>query len=313
MKPGEKRVKYIEDIEVKERNNLNMTYANVPERLIFTLYYSLLNILNGFVIMILVLALIAVQFWYIGIAAVAGIVFLWAIFPNQILVLKSYAYYLLEPLGVKVLLSLFTFVFFTLSTAVYQLNITSVGGYFESSLTQLGLYFLIFIFRNKIKKIFKKNKQFKYMMHEFKMFRRSATRTVSTAADITAATVGASINGVQGAYTGYKASQAAKAAIAAKTSGSAPNQGSQKERPELKPLSEEKAYPEIIDWRDKDKPDLNSLSEGSEQPENNQDSTQPSTSVVKKSSRERFKLVTLPVVESEPEEPKEKEEGGDVD
>jgi len=285
MAPGEKRVKYVEDVEVKEKNNLNMTYANVNDRLTFSLYYSFLNFINGLVIAFIILAFIALQFWYIGIAAVAGIVFMWAVFPNQFAILQNFSYRLLEPLGIKVLLSLFTFVFFTVSTLVYKLNITSVGGYFEASLVQLGIYTLIFFFRKKIKAIFSKNKQFNYMIHELKNIRQAAIRPVMATAQVAATAVGGYMAGPQGAIAGYKAVDAIK------EKGIAGIDLPRREKPSLASLPEEATKPEIIDWRDNaenEKPATTSLYD---QNDAQQETKQEPTNQVE--PKERFKLIPL--------------------
>lgn len=255
MAPGEKRNKYVEDTEVKEKNNLNMTYANVGTRVIFTLYYNFLNVLNGLVLAILAIVLLAIQFWYIAIAAVAGFVFLWAIFPQQIGVLKNYCFYLFEPLMWKVLLSFMTFIFFTISTLTYVLN-DSVGGYFETSLAQLAIYTLVFLFRKKIKKIFRNNKQFRYIMTELKTFRKTATQGMETVAQVTATAVGAAVGGVQGAAAGYQAVEAVKERSSSDENEESTTYDPEKQAPsgELKDDKGQWTPPPIMDWRDKQTP-----------------------------------------------------------
>lgn len=255
--PGEKRTKYVEDKEVKERKNKNMTYQNVPDRLIFTIYYMLVNTINGLVIVALMILLVAVQFWFIAIACVAPFAFLWAMFPGQIRVLKNYGFYLAEPLFVKVFLSLFTFVFFTISTLAYSLNTTSVGGYFDITIAQTGIYGMLLIFHKKVKKIFRDSKQFRYVMSEIKEFKKVTTKSLDNVAQVATTAAGAYVGGPQGAVAGYRVGEAIKerSAAASASEDSAPKYDAEKQAPLTSIPSSTKennwTRPEIKDWRDK--------------------------------------------------------------
>lgn len=268
LKPGEKRQKYVEEQEVAKKKNLNMTYANVTDRIIFTGYYMLVNTLNGTILIILSLALVVVQFWFIVLGCVAPFAFAWAMFPNQGGVLKNYSFRLSEPLLIKIMLSLVTFVFFTISTLSYQLDLTSASSYFETSLSQLAIYVLMLILGGKIRRIFKTSKEFRYMMSEMKQFRKSMTNSVATVAQVATTAAGAYLGGPQGAVAGYKAGEAVKQVANSDNSDSDSTESyeSADKDVQLAKIPDEIkkndwVAPEIVDWQNKgDKqPELSSI------------------------------------------------------
>lgn len=258
MKPGKKRQEFVETKEVKDKKNVNMTYANVPQRLIFSGYYLTINTINGFVLIGLALLMVGIQFWFIAIACVAPFAFLWAMFPNQAGILKNYSFALAEPLGWKILISFFTFVFFTISTLAYTLNASNVGGYFTTSIAQTGIYLMLLLFRKKIKKIFRSSKEYRYIMSQVKDFKHVTTKSMETLAQGTATAIGATVGGPQGAAMGYKAVEAVKD----RSSANNAEEVTTKNQPPLTSIKEEPnepLRPEIVDFRDKVNADLDKI------------------------------------------------------
>ena len=310
MKPGEKRQKYVEEQEVTKRKNMNMTYANVQSRLIFTVWYQFINTVNGSVLVLLAIALVVIKFWFLAMGCVAPFVFAWAMFPKQAGVLKNYSFRLSEPLIVQVLLSLMTFVFFTISTLSYALDLEDAASYFDTSIAQLAIYILMVLFGVKIKKIFKTSKQFRYIMSEVKEFRKSM---ISTAAQVTqvAATVGGAVyGGPQGAAAGYQAGEAVKGVV---NKGSSSEESTEYQEPErnipLVPISEETKNnnwiaPEIVDWRDNERSNnLTSIDQKeTPKPQNEKPETDPQNQKEDHSDNSHIELVPLSNYYDDPQE-----------
>ena len=195
MKPDDQRLKYVQDKEVKERGNINMTYSNVDSRLIFTGFYSFFNFLNGIPFLLLMLGLVGTQFWFLAIACLSPFVFCWSAFPNQIIVLKRYGFYLALPLVVKILLTLATFIYFMTSKVVYSLNSTSLGGYVTSGFSMMAILFVLFLLRKPIMKIFGASKEFNLIYNEVREFKNAASQHMNSVSKL----AGAALLGAAGA------------------------------------------------------------------------------------------------------------------
>lgn len=202
LKPGEKRLKYVEDKEVKNEKNINMTYNNVDNRLIFTIFYGGFNFVNSIPFIFLMLVLEGTQYWFLATACIAPLVFAWAAFPEQLPVLKRYVFFLALPLLVKLAATIATYIYFTISNIMYQHNSTSIGGYFASGISMIAILFILLLMWKPIKKIFGASRQFKYMMREFRDFKHSITSQVQNVAKVGGAVVGAALGGPQGAAMG---------------------------------------------------------------------------------------------------------------
>lgn len=318
-KPGEDRQKYVEEQEVTKKKNMNMTYANVQSRLIFTAYYMFINTINGSVLIILALALVVIQFWFITMACVAPFAFAWAMFPQQGGVLKNYSFRLSEPLLIKVMLSLITFVFFTISTLSYQLDLQDAASYFDTSIAQLAIYILMLVLGNKIKKIFKTSKQFRYIMSEVKEFRKSMLHSATQITQVAATAAGAIYGGPQGAAAGYQAGEAIKGAVNQASSNS-DDETEYKDSDRSAPLTSISegvknnnwTAPEIVDWREKDKtPQLAKTGEKSApKPQNEKPKAEPQKEKENSKDNSYVELVPLSSYYDDPEELAEKMKKG---
>ena len=161
MPKGEKRQKYIEQMEISENGNKMMTYDKVPDRFVFSFIYSPINAIVSIPIYLLALALIVFQIWFLLMGFVAPFALVWAAFPGQIGVLKKYAIELSFPLICKVFATVATLFIFVLGFMVY--NIGSAGNisqYLIIVFMQFVMLVLLFLLRKRISGIFKAGKNF---------------------------------------------------------------------------------------------------------------------------------------------------------
>lgn len=202
MKPGEQRLEYIQQKEVIDNDNINMTYENVDTRLVFTGVYSFFNFINGFPFLILMIALIATQYWFLAIACIAPFAFAWAAFPNQISVLKRFGFHLSIPLIAKILITLATFIYFMISELVYSINASTLGGYITSGFSMLAILVVFVLLWKPIKKIFGPSREFNFLLNEVREFKQSATQHMSSVTRLAGTVTGAVFGGAQGAAIG---------------------------------------------------------------------------------------------------------------
>lgn len=256
-RPGEKRLEYIEKNEVKEKKNINMTYANVDNRLIFTGVYSFVNTISGVPFTLLMIILEACQFWYIGIASVAPFVFIWAAFPQQIGVLNRFAFQLSLPLIVKVAASLATLIYFTVVSSIYEVNSTSTGGYIGTVVMMMAFLLVLVFLWKPIKKIFGASKQFKFMMREVNQFKRTMAEQTAAVTKIAGATIGAAVGGPTGAAVGSNLGGQFAHGLIDQSYDEPPAHDTNSETndkapsADLPPLQNESHVPPVVvDWRD---------------------------------------------------------------
>lgn len=295
-KPDQERLEYIQQKEVIDKNNTNMTYTNVDARLVFTGFYSFFNFVNGIPFLILMIALEVTQYWFLAISCLAPFVFAWSAFPNQIGVLKRYGFHLTFPLIAKILISLATFIYFMISELVYSINASDIGGYITSGFSMMAILFAFVLLWKPIQRIFGESKQFNLIFNEVREFKNAATQHLGSVTRLAGTVVGAAVGGTQGAAIG--------GAIGGSIGGSddSPSEDIQKTKePNAKakapigdlPSQDEEHTPLLInDWRDnhQEVADLPEPEETTEQPQGNeQQSTKP------------IELVELPPLEEETE------------
>nr|WP_156153365.1 hypothetical protein [Domibacillus robiginosus] len=207
--PGDDRLQYVRNVEVKKNGNIMMTYGSVMERAVFTPLYLLVNGLCSIPIFLLALLLLVFQFWFMGIAAVAPFALLFAAIPGQFGVLKKYFIELGLPLVLKIVVSFGAIVVFAISEIVYSLNNIAVGGaseYIIVCVLQFILLALMFLLRNRIKNIFSAgSKEFQALRAEVGSLQEAVTRPVKTGVQGTAAVAGAVVGGVVSGGAGIAA------------------------------------------------------------------------------------------------------------
>src|SRR5690625_4579084 len=108
--------------DMKTYHNPKPLHSSVGERIAFTPLYFGINAMVSIPILLLCLAMILFQFWFLIIAVFAPFVFIIAAIPGQIGVLKQYGKELMLPLLLKMALSFFMLIFFVFSDVLYNLN-----------------------------------------------------------------------------------------------------------------------------------------------------------------------------------------------
>lgn len=208
-KPGDDRLQYVRNEEVKKNGNIMMTYGSVMERAVFTPLYLFVNGLSSIPIFLLALLLLVFQFWFMGIAAVAPFALLFAAIPGQFGVLKKYFVELGLPLVLKIVVSFGAIVVFAISEVVYNLNNIAVQGaseYIMICVLQFILLALMFFLRNRIKNIFSAgSKEFQALRAEVGSLQEAVTRPVKTGVQSTATVAGAVAGGVMTGGAGIAA------------------------------------------------------------------------------------------------------------
>lgn len=151
--PGQVRQDYVEKNEVKESGNGMMTYVQVPERLVFTGLYTVVNGITSIPIFALGLLIIVLQFWFLAVAALAPFYLLIAAFPAGGGVFRRYTEELALPLILKLGVSFIALIVFTMSEIVYQEGNTDSIGYIAVAIIEFVILVLIFLIRNRLIKI----------------------------------------------------------------------------------------------------------------------------------------------------------------
>lgn len=151
--PGQVRQDYVEKNEVKESGNGMMTYVQVPERLVFTGLYTVVNGITSIPIFALALLIIVLQFWFLAVAALAPFYLLIAAFPAGGGVFRRYMEELTLPLILKLGVSFIALIVFTMSEIVYQEGNTDSIGYIAVAIIEFVILVLIFLIRNRLIKI----------------------------------------------------------------------------------------------------------------------------------------------------------------
>lgn len=151
--PGQDRQDYVEKNEVKELGNGMMTYVQVPERLVFTGLYTVVNGITSIPIFALGLLIIVLQFWFLAVAALAPFYLLIAAFPAGGGVFRRYMEELALPLILKLGVSFIALIVFTMSEIVYQEGNSDSIGYIAVAIIEFVILVLIFLIRNRLIKI----------------------------------------------------------------------------------------------------------------------------------------------------------------
>lgn len=151
--PGQDRQDYVEQQEVSKLGNGMMTYVQVPERLVFTGLYTVVNGITSLPIFALALLIIVLQFWFLAVAALAPFYLLIAAFPAGGGVFRRYMEELALPLILKLGISFIALIVFTMSEIVYQEGNTDSIGYIAVAIIEFVILVLIFLIRNRLIKI----------------------------------------------------------------------------------------------------------------------------------------------------------------
>jgi hypothetical protein len=308
MKPDKERLDYIQQKEVIDKGNINMTYTNVDNRLVFTGLYYFFNFLNGFPLFFLMIGQEATQYWFLLIACLAPFVFAWSAFPNQISVLKRYGFHLSLPLIIKIIISLGTFIYFMVSNLIYSINTSNVGGYVTSGISMIAINIVFLLLWKPIKRIFGASSEANLFMNELRAHTSTATQHMGAVKKLAGTVIGGALGGAAGAAIGKGIADAIDdddddAEDVRRTKEPNPvEKAPVADLPIQKPPvitlpihDDEEPTPtlQINDWRDSHEKisDLPEPEETNEQPQGNE-----------QQADEKIKLVELPPLEDENEE-----------
>lgn len=196
--PGSEKRKNIVREEVNKKGNQLMTSAYVLERFVFSWFYTGMNALNSIPIYLMSLLLIVLQFWFLGIAAVAPFAFLFAALPGQFGVLRRYMAQLFLPLALKLLLSAgAVFVFFITSLLYAERGFGSVNSYIAVGVVQFIVLMLVFFLRKRIYSIFSEgSRELRMLRAEMALLRKSMLSPVKTGVQTATTAAGAVIGAV---------------------------------------------------------------------------------------------------------------------
>ncbi|SEP33317.1 CD3337/EF1877 family mobilome membrane protein [Paenibacillus sp. OK076] len=153
LPPGQSRQDYVEKREVGDSGNGMMTYVQVPERLVFTGLYTVVNGITSIPIFALALLIIVLQFWFLTVAALAPFYMLIAAFPAGGGVFRRYTEELALPLILKLGVSFIALIVFTMSGIVYEQGNSDSIGYIAVAIIEFVILVLIFLLRNRLIKI----------------------------------------------------------------------------------------------------------------------------------------------------------------
>lgn len=204
LPPGENRQDYVEDKEVNDRSNMMMTYSMVPDRLVFTVLYTIVNGITSIPIFALALLLILFQFWFLTIAVAAPFYMVIAAFPGGGGVFRRYTEELALPLLLKIAVSVIALVVFTMSAIVYEVSNSDSIGYFATAFVEFIVLLLIFVLRKRFMRILMEgNSLIRSVAHEVSNFDHHVSNTAREmkrkATKAAAQAAGAAVAGPEGA------------------------------------------------------------------------------------------------------------------
>lgn len=152
--PGEERTEFIAETEVGDRGNENLSIEALPDKAAFTGIYSVINMIVSIPILLLGIAMVIFQLWFLMIAFLSPFALIVAAFPGQFSVLARYAVELIYPLIWKVIATVATLFMFTFGFMIYGMETSSVmSHYFISAIMQFGLFGVFFLGRKRIARI----------------------------------------------------------------------------------------------------------------------------------------------------------------
>lgn len=207
--PGQTRLEYVTEKEVKEKGNNMMTYGSVMDRATFSPLYLFINGVSSIPIFLLALLLLVLQFWFLGIAAIAPFALLFAAVPGQFGVLKRYFVELGLPLFLKIIVSFGALIVFAISELIYSFGDFAIGGvaeYIVVAVLQFIILILMFMLRNRIKNIFSAgSREIKALRAEISSLKDSVARPIKTGIQGTTTIAGAIAGGVASGGAGIAA------------------------------------------------------------------------------------------------------------
>lgn len=186
---------HIIDNEVNELGNYHMTYDSVVEKTALNITFLMINIFTSIPVLIIGLAIMFTQIWFVIIGLIAPFALLIASFPTQFNVIKRYFFELSLPLLVKVGLHFVLVLIMFLTSLITEVgsDIGSdmfsghIGTAFVNAIFYGMLFFGIFILRKRIVGILTSGSK---MMGEIRAGMSSVTTKPAKKGVQTVATVG---------------------------------------------------------------------------------------------------------------------------
>lgn len=134
---AEVRPREIQNGKVVGYNNINVTIANIPNRLMFIPLVFMVNILITCVLAVSSVLILAYQLYFILLIMLAPVALIWAVVPVWKSFAASWAVECLGALLYKIALGILLGLHFSLSTAIYDFSINRGGHYIEMALLQI--------------------------------------------------------------------------------------------------------------------------------------------------------------------------------
>lgn len=202
----------IVDTEINDRENYYMTYDSVSEKTFLNFLLFGLNAFTSIPVLLVALAIIFTQFWFIIIALIAPFALLIASFPSQFGVLKRYFFELSLPLLIKIglhfVLVIIMFLTGIVSDVYAEISSDMFGGQIGSafiySIFYTMLFFGVFLLRKRITGILSSGSQMVGEIREgmSSLTTKPAKQAVQAGTTAVGAVGGAIVAGPQGAMVG---------------------------------------------------------------------------------------------------------------
>lgn len=193
--------------EVKDHKNPMMDPANVFKRLIYVSLFTVVNGLLSIPVWALAFLFLALQVWFLLMGAIAPFILIWSTLPSQFGVFARYSIEMMYPMALKVITGFIALIVFSFSALAYAIPATQgLTGYYLSVFFQFVFFFVIFLMKNRIKRIFSATRGFVAEM-------RNSTQLVTEPIKNTVQNTATVVGGVAGAATGSPQAAVAGASI----------------------------------------------------------------------------------------------------
>lgn len=213
-KPFSEKRKEIVEKEINELDNHYMTYNAGMERLGLNIIYLTSNFITFLSFIVMGLAILFAQMWFVIIAIFAPLAFLIASFPSQFNVLKRYSFELILPLLVKIGLHFMLVIIMLLTTLATDFYKEVQDSVFSGKILHaiiinsfyILLFFGIFLLRKRIAGILSSGSKMVSQIREgmASLTTRPLQSGVQTATTVGGLVVGAATGGLAGAGIGAR-------------------------------------------------------------------------------------------------------------
>lgn len=212
----EERTSYLIDTEIRDNLNTMVHADQVFNKMGFLCIVLLVNFLTAIPILLVALAIILLQFWYVIVAIIAPFALLLGAIPTMHRVLMRYGLELIIPLFLRVFLTTLLLLLLALTSLAFEFtqSINSDGSstpffisYIATAIFIIMLFVMTFLLRNRLSDIFSKGSTFlgelRSATGDLGGMMTGGVRGVSTSGGaLTGAVIGGMATGGPGALTG---------------------------------------------------------------------------------------------------------------